>query len=160
MDEFWQAYLDTLLPGSPLPERYPSFYLGANSDLAGRLGALVRDGTKTATCGLLWEYEAEGERLPAPGQRSILTTFEGQPLCIVEISDVLVQPFDAVDEQFAYEEGEGDRSLAYWRRAHTDFFTPICAALGRELSDDTPLVCERFRVIFPEPPRPQDATRG
>jgi uncharacterized protein YhfF len=154
MDEFWQAYLSTLLPGSPLPERYPAFYFGADADLAGRLGALVRDGVKTGTCGLLWEYEAEGTPLPEPGQRSIVTTFDGEPLCIVETTEVLVQPFGSVDAQFAYDEGEGDRSLAYWRRAHTNFFTPICAALGRELTDDTPLVCERFRAIFPEPPRP------
>ena len=150
LESFWQSYLTTLLPGTTLPERYDAFFFGADADLADQLGALVQSGLKTATCSLLWEYEAEGETLPAPGQRSIVTTFAGEPLCIIETIEVSVQPFGTVDADFARDEGEGDRSLAYWRAAHTRFFTPLCAALGRELSDDTPLVCERFRAIFPE----------
>ena len=31
-------------------------------------------------------------------------------------------PFDEVSKEHAYKEGEGDRSLAYWRDVHEDFF--------------------------------------
>ena len=59
-----------------------------------------------------------------------------------------VKPFNMVDAQFAYDEGEGDRSLEYWRQAHWRFFEGTCAEIGRELSDDMPVVCERFKVLF------------
>jgi uncharacterized protein YhfF len=33
--------------------------------------------------------------------------------------------FDVVDAAFAFEEGEGDRSLAYWRSALQRYFTRL-----------------------------------
>jgi uncharacterized protein YhfF len=53
-----------------------------------------------------------------------------------------------VDEEFARAEGEGDLSLAYWRRTHKHFFSRSLPAIDREFSEDMPLVCERFRVIY------------
>jgi uncharacterized protein YhfF len=47
-----------------------------------------------------------------------------------------------VDAGFARDEGEGDRSLAYWRGAHREYF-------GRQgkFSEDMMLMCERFRLV-------------
>jgi uncharacterized protein YhfF len=56
--------------------------------------------------------------------------------------------YDEVDAKFAYEEGEGDRSLEYWRDAHWRFFSRTLPTIGKEPSVDMPLVCERFRVIY------------
>ena len=58
----------------------------------------------------------------------------------IETTDVRVVPFDAVDAEFAHAEGEGDRSLAWWRAAHTAYF-------GRSLDGTSLVVCERFRLI-------------
>jgi uncharacterized protein YhfF len=55
--------------------------------------------------------------------------------------------FAILAERFAYDEGEGDRSLAYWREAHRTFF-------GRQrfehrtFAEGMPLVCKRFRLVF------------
>lgn len=116
--------------------------------MADDLGGLVQRGIKTATCSLLWEYEADDEPLPRVGEMSIVTDGEGHPLCLIEITEVEVKPFDQVEAQFAYDEGEGDRSLASWRDAHWQFFARLCETLGREPSATMPLVCERFRVLF------------
>jgi uncharacterized protein YhfF len=56
----------------------------------------------------------------------------------LETGEVTRRRFRDVDEAFAYEEGEGDRSLQYWRRAHTNYFTP-----RREFSPNMRLFCER-----------------
>jgi uncharacterized protein YhfF len=72
----------------------------------------------------------------------------GEPLCIVETTEITIRPFDQVDARFAWEEGEGDRSLAYWRRAHLDFFTRTLAKIGKHPTPDMPLVCERFRILY------------
>jgi hypothetical protein len=45
-------------------------------------------------------------------------------------------------------EGEGDRILAYWRRAHGAACSRECSTIGREPSETMPLICERLRVIF------------
>jgi uncharacterized protein YhfF len=120
--------------------------LGRLSRDGGR--ALISAGTKTATCSALWEYEAKGESLPETGLKTIVLDGNGDPRCIVETTEVEVWPYDKVDARFACEEGEGDRSLEYWREAHWRFFSRTLPNIGKEPAADTPLVCERFRVVY------------
>lgn len=51
---------------------YASFAFGDSEALANELAALVLAGVKRASAGAVWSYEAEGQRLPAPGDRSIV----------------------------------------------------------------------------------------
>src|SRR5215207_7886095 len=123
------------------------------------MGRLLRDG-RGARCadrvwnqnggllGSLWEYEAEGEPLPETGLKTIVLDGDGDPMCIIETTEVEVRPYGEVDARFAYEEGEGDRSLEYWREAHWRFFSRTLPNIGKEPATDMPLVCERFRVIY------------
>jgi uncharacterized protein YhfF len=150
VEAFWQAYLESLPAESERPAAPDSvWYFADNQATADELGELVMTGIKTATCSSLWVYEAEGEAPPAVGELSVVTNWAGDPLCVIETTEVQIRPFNEVDAQFAYDEGEGDRSLAYWRRVHTEFFTRELAEIGREPSESMPLVCERFRKVFP-----------
>lgn len=146
---YWQKYLDTLPEGSPVRDaRYEAEGFGDSPQMADELGTLVADGTKTATCSALWEWEAEGSALPAMGEKAVVLDGSGKPLCIIETTEVKVRPYEEVDASFAYEEGEGDRSLEYWREAHWRFFSRTLPNIGREPAPDMPLVCERFRVVY------------
>jgi uncharacterized protein YhfF len=146
---YWQSYLETLPANSPVRyEQCVAENWGDSPGMADELGALIVDGTKTATCSALWEYRAEGELLPRVGSKTIVLDGNGDPLCIVETTEVEVKPYDRVDARFAYEEGEGDRSLEYWQEAHWRFFSRTFPHIGREPAVDMPLVCERFRVIY------------
>jgi uncharacterized protein YhfF len=149
IETFWRGYLETLAADSPVrDEEYVAEGWGDSPGMADELGALISAGTKTATCSALWEYEAEGEALPEAETKTIVLDGNGDPLCIIETTAVEVRPFDEVDERFAYEEGEGDRSLEYWRAAHWRFFSRTLPNIGREPAPDMPLVCERFRVVY------------
>lgn len=145
----WSAYVQSRgqTPESvgPPPEAWG---FGDSPEMADDLGDLVVQGVKTATCSLLWEYEAEGETLPQEGDLGIVLDGGGNPLCIIETTEVRIVPYDQVDESFAYDEGEGDRSLAYWRDAHWRFFSRVCEALDRSVSPSMSLVCERFHVVY------------
>ena len=148
IQQFWQAYLATLPEGSR-PETYRAESWGDNPKLADQLAALIVAGTKTATCSALWEWEAEGEPLPTVGLKTILLNGAGEPLAVVETTEVFILAYQDVDAQFAHDEGEGDLSLEYWREGHWRFFTRTLAKIGKEPTLDMPLVCERFRVMFP-----------
>jgi|SRR5215210_6433264 len=74
---------------------------------AGELGALIVAGIKTATCSALRAYEAEREPLPSVGLKTIVLDGNGDPLCIVETTQVKLQPYDEVEARIAFEEGEG-----------------------------------------------------
>jgi uncharacterized protein YhfF len=150
VEAFWRAYLESLPAGAERPAAPDDVgYFADNQKDADELGELVRAGIKTATCSSLWWYEAAGEAPPKVGDLVVITNWAGDPLCVIETTEVQIRPFDEVDAQFAYDEGEGDRSLDYWRRVHTEFFTRELAEIGRELSESMPLVCERFRKVFP-----------
>lgn len=144
----WQAYLDTLPDEGVAPDKYDAWSFGDNPDMADELADLVVRGIKTATAGLLWEYEAEREPLPQPGEISVILDGAGSPVCIVETTQVEVKPFNQVEAAHAYDEGEGDRSLAFWREVHWHFFSRTCQAIGRTPSKTMPVVYERFRVVY------------
>ena len=120
---------------------------GDSAELADELAALVLHGPKRATAGLLAGYEAEGEPIPIEGSYSVVLDGVGRPVCVIRTGKVIVQPLGMVEESFAWDEGEGDRSLAYWRAAHIDFFSRS----GFPFDDDSLVVCERFELIYPKP---------
>ncbi len=149
IEAYWKNYLATLTGGSPVRgEAYVAEGWGDSPQLADELGALIASGTKTAACSALWEYEAEGEPLPEVGVKTIVLYGNDDPLCIIETTEVEIRSYEEVDARFAYEEGEGDRSLEYWREAHWRFFSRTLPNVGKEPTMDMPLVCERFRVIY------------
>jgi uncharacterized protein YhfF len=150
-EAFWQTYLASLPERveSP-PTSYEAWSFCDNEEAANELGELVKAGTKTATCSLVWAYEVENEELPVVGDLSIITNWDGEPLCIIETTEVQVRAFNEVDDGFAYDEGEGDRSLTYWREVHWGVFSRECSAIGRRPVETMPVVCERFRVVFPK----------
>ena len=145
--EFWDTFAREA-GGVPATRFYEAFAFGDSAALANELAELVLSGTKQATAGSLWAFEAEGKALPAPGALSIVTNWAQKPLCVIETKSVEVLPFREVSAQFAATEGEGDGSLSFWREAHRQYFTRECARLGREFTEDMPVVCEVFAVVY------------
>jgi uncharacterized protein YhfF len=114
-----------------------TFSFGDNLDLANELAELVVAGVKRATC---WPV-SEGE-LTRIGKRMVVLDGRGKPVAVIETVELTQRRFDEVDAQFASDEGEGDRSLAYWREAHRNYF-----ARRKTFAPDMLLWCERFRVV-------------
>jgi len=127
---------------------YSTWAFGDSPDMADRLLALVITGVKRATCGSLDAYRSRGEAVPVPGEYSVVCDGAGEARCVIQTISVRIIAFEDVDEAFAAEEGEGDRSLASWRRGHMAYFERDLARLGLAASPHMPLVCERFRVLY------------
>jgi uncharacterized protein YhfF len=72
----------------------------------------------------------------------VLLDGAGRPRAVIETVELTQRRFPDVDPDFAYDEGEGDRTLAYWRKAHETYFS----RLG-QFTPDMLLRCERFRVV-------------
>ena len=54
----------------------------------------------------------------------------------------------AVDAQFAYDEGEDDRTLESWQREHWKYFSQVLPKIGKKPNSEMLLVCERFRIVY------------
>jgi uncharacterized protein YhfF len=148
---YWEQFLSGLPADSPYRTKtYLAEGWGDSPRMADELGALIVQGIKTATCSALWEWEAEGNPIPQAGQITIALDGRGEPLCIVETVEVFIRKYNEVDARFAREEGEGDLSLYHWQKAHRNFFSRVLPKIGKHFRPDMPLVCERFRVIYPD----------
>ena len=73
-------------------------------------------------------------------------------LCIIQSTHIEIIPFDSVSDRFAATEGEGDKTLRYWREAHWRFFSRECQRIGREPNLQMPVVCEEFKLVYPTRP--------
>lgn len=130
-----------------------AFAFGDSPALADDLAALVRDGPKRATAG--WVEDVAAQEDPQPGDHWVVIDGQGQPVAVIATTEVAVRPFADVDPAFAWDEGEGDRTLEDWRAQHLAFFTRRAEALGRPFRPDSPVRLERFRLVHPAPPPPE-----
>ncbi|MGW1086274.1 ASCH domain-containing protein [Streptomyces sp. NPDC002596] len=133
-------------------EALKPFLLAFPGPLRDQLVGAVLAGVKVSTTGLLAEYAAEQEELPAVGERSALIDSDGREIAVVEVTEVRVLRLGDVGLQHVLDEGEGDTSVAQWRAGHERFWhgEEMREALGDTeftVDDDTVIVAERFRVV-------------
>ncbi|GGO69270.1 ASCH domain-containing protein [Nocardioides deserti] len=117
--------------------------LGTPGGLREELNRLVLAGEKQATAGLRAEYDEEGEELEHVGERLALLDDDGGQVGTVEVTGLEVVPFAEVPWEFAHAEGEGDADLEEWRAAHRRYWERV----GTPVTDETPIVCVRFRLV-------------
>ena len=141
--EMWNKYKQI---NPSIGDEIDAWAFGEESDL---LADLVLKGEKTATASAYDLYALEGESLPQEGTFDIILDSQNQPVCIVEITRVSVEPFSQVSAQHAYKEGEGDKSLTYWRQVHEDFFTDCLGEAGLIFTPESKVVLEEFRKVYP-----------
>jgi len=123
-----------------IPKKYENterWAFGNTEQQADDVVKLILNGTKTATCSNL-----DGEGIPLAGDVFVVVDGKNVPICAVELTTVEMKTYDQVDEAHAYAEGEGDRSLAYWRKELQSFFEEY-----ELFSPDMTLVLMNFKVI-------------
>src|SRR3954447_22529012 len=95
--------------------------------------------------GLLWEYAADGPPLPAVGACSSVLDAAGEPRCVTATRELRLIACDAVDAQFAFDEGE---ESAAWPAGARSGGTPSWHTAPRMAGSRvrTCRWCARFRV--------------
>ena len=141
--EMWNAYKQI---NPSIGDEIDAWAFGEEADF---LADLVLKGSKTATASAYDLYAVDNEPLPQEGTFDIILDGQDQAVCIVEITRVSVQPFNQVSAQHAYKEGEGDKSLAYWRQVHEDCFAEWLREAGLTFTPESKVVLEEFRKVYP-----------
>ncbi|GEM02260.1 Uncharacterized protein YhfF [Halolactibacillus halophilus] len=127
---------------------YQAWAFGYGKEVADDLSDLVVKGIKTATSSNYTLYEVENEPLPKVGDYSVILDGDGKAVAIIETTHVEICPFDEVTAAHAFLEGEGDRSLRYWRDVHEPFFKQELEEINQPFHDKISVVCERFVRVF------------
>lgn len=146
VQKMWEAFIKE----NPMykNEQYDSFAFGNNNISADELAMLVKEGKKTATASGYCFYEIENEPLPKEGRFSIVLNSKKKPECIIVTTKVYLKPFNEVSKEHAYKEGEGDRSLDYWKEVHQEFFSEGLKVYNQAFDETMLIVCEEFKRVW------------
>ena len=144
-DAFWREFTEH----SEVETDYVLVSFGDTPEMADELLALVLAGTKRATASLARDYGDDREPLPKVGDYVVVVDGAGTPRCIWRSTDIEIKPLISVDDQFAWDEGEGDRSRDWWLDAHRWFFQRQAEREGFSMHDDIETVFERFEIVWP-----------
>ena len=142
--ELWNLFI-TENNLNEIANDYDAWSFGAASD---ELARLVAVGTKTATSSAYPLYGLKNEPLPLTDVYSVILDSKDNAVCIIKTTKVEIVPFNEVNAEHAYKEGEGNRSLAYWRKVHEKFFTKALNKVGMPFTPDMKVVCEEFFVVY------------
>ncbi len=149
MSAFWARSLEADGDDAETPTPEAGAF-GDSVELADELIELVLTGEKQVTAGAVAEYVATGEPFPKVGERWIVTDGSMRPRAVLETTEVRVGPLSSVDDAFAEDVGEGDRTKESWLEAHTWYFSRTLARIGVEFHPEIPVVFERFQVHYAE----------
>ena len=125
-----------------------SFFFCDNKKDADECAELVFNRIKQATAGSLWSYEKDNTDFPKKGDLFIVTDWEGNAKAIIETTNIKQVPFNQINPEFAKTEGEGDKSLSYWKKVHWDFFSREMEEYGEKPSENMIIICEYFKIIY------------
>lgn len=145
----WEDYLKSIDENlDNTDKKYTSWYFCYNKKSADELALLVKQGIKKATTSLYYWYKNKREEPPKAGDINIIENWDSEAQCIVQTKKISIVPFNEVSDGFAKLEGEGDKSLEYWRKVHIDLFTNELKSEGLEFTEDMQVVCEEFELIY------------
>jgi uncharacterized protein YhfF len=128
---------------------YEVVAFGDSAEMADALAEIVINGPKRATAGLRRDFGPGGEPMPVVGGHVVVIDGSGRPRCIWRTTEVTVKPLIEVDDAFAWDGGEGDRTRADWLDGHRRYFTRQAARQGFAFHDRIETVFERFAVVWP-----------
>jgi len=145
-NEYWAEFVAA---NGAIDRDYTVVVFGDGSEPWDELVDLVLCGTKRATASLARDYSSGDEPVPQVGDFVIVIDSKGIPRCIWRTTEIVVKPLIDVDDAFAWDEGEGDRTRDSWLFDHREYFTDQAAQEGFEMSDEIETVFERFEIVWP-----------
>ena len=147
VESLWKTFLKEN-PENKLTNEPISFYFCDNEKDANECAELVVKGIKQATATSLWWYEKNNERLPKVGDQYIITDWSGKAKAIIETTIITLTPYNEITTEFARFEGEGDKSLEYWKKVHLAYYTREMEPYGEKFTEDMIIICEHFKTIY------------
>lgn len=130
-------------------ERYDVVAFGDSAAMADELLALVLAGIKRATASLARDYGEGRDPLPKVGDIVVVVDGRNKPRCVWRTTEIEVKPLIAVDDAFAFDEGEGDQTRDGWLSDHRAYFSRQAKRDGFTFDDQIQTVFERFTVVWP-----------
>ena len=149
IEKFWNRFISSN-PEYSSKVIPPSYYFCDNKKDADECADLVVKDIKKATATSLWWFRQHNEILPKVGDLAIVTDWKGNPKAIINTTKIEHVAFNQITAEFAEIEGEGDKSLKYWKEVHQAYYEREMKTYSDEFDENMIIVCEHFRRIYSE----------
>lgn len=147
IEKFWMEFLK-LNPDNEKKQLPESFYFCDNEKDANECADLVINKIKRATATSLWWFEKNNQPLPKIGEQAIITDWNGNPKAVIETIKIKPTPYNEITPEFAEIEGEGDKSLEYWKKVHKAYYQREMEPHGEKFDENMIIICEHFETIY------------
>lgn len=124
-----------------------SYFFCDNKKDADECAELVVKKIKQATTTSVWWFDKNKESLPKVGDIAIVTNWDGEPRAIIRTTKVEITKYKDITAAYAFIEGEGDKTLSYWRKVHWEYYANEMNQFDEFPSEEMELVCEYFETI-------------
>lgn len=147
MNEYWKEFQkkNNYYKNNQQPQ---SFFFCANKKDADECAELVVKKIKQATSPSVWWFKKNNESFPKVGELAIVTNWDGEPKAIIRTVKIEIAKFKDITKEYAYIEGEGDKSLEYWKKVHWAYYENEMKEFNELPSEDMEIVCEYFETIW------------
>jgi 5-formyltetrahydrofolate cyclo-ligase len=145
---YWNTYRASIPNKRHLQDVFVSAGYAGTPQITDELLALYLSGKKSAGSSVMEDFLTAGDPLPQVGNYWIYLNSSGDPSCILRTEKVVMNKFKDVPVEIAIAEGEGDLSLEYWRRVHSELYSPCLVEWGVKSMDEATMVTEFFKIVF------------
>jgi uncharacterized protein YhfF len=146
IEPFWLAYqraCEIKVPG------FAATALAETQSVADELAELVLAGVKRAHATLHRDFQQALDALPQIGDHLVVLDGAGTPRAIVRTTRVELRHFNEIDDEFAFDAGEGDLTLRWWLTAHRQDYAERAERDCFEVDERIELVLEWFERVWP-----------
>ncbi len=143
----WQNYLKSN-PGVKERKRPIETHFCDNQKDADECAYLVQKSIKQATSTSDWWYKKYKMQYPKIGDQYIITNWDGEAKAIIETTKVSFVKYCDISEEYAVIEGEGDKTLDYWKSVHWAYYIREMKPFKETPHEEMIIVCEEFKTIY------------
>ena len=145
-----QAFIEAAVRACPEIGPHPVCevrWIGLDAESTLAIFELIRVRDKTGTFTLPWILARTGQPEPREGDCIVLIDFRGQPRLLVRLTAIEAVTFGTIGSRHTAVDGTPVRDLAVWKPLHTRYWNNLLEPFGMVVSDDMPVLVERFELL-------------
>lgn len=146
--KFWNQYVQKAKKQIELKGCRVDAEPAGDFNCTNKLIALYRSKKKYAGSSLVKDYELSGDPLPKVGNYWIVLDQDKKPAIIVKTERTEINTFENVTKEIAIAEGEGDLSIEYWKKNHSEFWSPFLKDWGIGNINYAEVLTEFFVLVY------------
>lgn len=145
---FWNDYLAGISPADRPRKAFVEASFAGSRNATDSLIRLYLQGRKTAGSSLVRDFLTAGDPLPKAGNYWIVLDSRQRPRLLVKTLRTEINLFGNIPRSVVLAEGEGDLSVAHWKKVHRAAYLPHLADWGIADIDSAEVITEHFQILL------------